>query len=134
MGMINDKFPLSIGEELVRNERTLLARVEDSKMMMSADSVRFLVLHCSATRRNQDCSVEQLRRDHKSRGFYDIGYHFYIRKDGTMTQHRFLLEVGRMRDRTTVVLSASAMRVVWMNMVNHAILVRLSRRKESVMS
>ena len=28
-----------------------------------------------------------------------------------------------------VVLSASAMRVVWMNMVNHAILVRLSRRK-----
>jgi len=38
--------------------------------------------------------VEQLRRDHKARGFYDIGYHFYIRKDGTMTQHRMLLEVG----------------------------------------
>ena len=44
--MIKEKFPLSIGEELVRNERTLLARVEDGKMMMSADSVRFLVLHC----------------------------------------------------------------------------------------
>ena len=26
--------------------------------------------------------------------FHDIGYHFYIRKDGTMTQHRKLLEVG----------------------------------------
>ena len=62
--------------------------------MMSADSIRFLVLHCSATRRNQDYSVEQLRRDHMARGFYDIGYHFYIRKDGTMTQHRKLLEVG----------------------------------------
>ena len=71
MGMINEKFPLSIGEEMVRNERTLLSKVEDGKMMMSADSVRFLVLHCSATRRNQDYSVEQLRRDHKSRGFYD---------------------------------------------------------------
>ena len=71
MSMINDKFPLSIGEEMVRNERTLLSKVEDGKMMMSADSVRFLVLHCSATRRNQDYSVEQLRRDHKSRGFYD---------------------------------------------------------------
>ena len=92
--MIKEKFPLSIGEELVRNERALLSKVEDGKMMMSADSVKFLVLHCSATRRNQDYSVEQLRRDHKSRGFYDIGYHFYIRKDGTMTQHRFLLEVG----------------------------------------
>ena len=71
MRMINDKFPLSIGEEMVRNERTLLSKLEDGKMMMSADSVKFLVLHCSATRRNQDYSVEQLRRDHKSRGFYD---------------------------------------------------------------
>lgn len=92
--MIQERFPLSIGEELVRNERTLLARVEDGKLMMNADSLKFLVLHCSATRCNQDYSVEQLRRDHKSRGFYDVGYHFYIRKDGTMTQHRFLLEVG----------------------------------------
>ena len=58
MGMINEKFPLSIGEEMVRNERTLLSKVEDGKMMMSADSVRFLVLHCSATRRNQDYSVD----------------------------------------------------------------------------
>ena len=92
--MIKDTFPMNIGEEKVRSERTLLAGVEDGKNMMSADSVRFLVLHCSATRRNQDYSVEQLRRDHKARRFYDIGYHFYIRKDGTMTQHRKLLEVG----------------------------------------
>ena len=131
--MIKEKFPLSIGEELVRNERTLLARVEGGKMMMSADSVRFLVLHCSATRRNQDYSVEQLRRDHKSRGFYDIGYHFYIRKDGAMTQHRFLLEVGahaRPYNRCSIGIS---MRVVWMNMVNHAILAHRNRLKESLM-
>ena len=85
---------MNIGGEKVRSERLLLAKVEDGKNMMSADSIRFLVLHCSATRRNQDYSVEQLRRDHKARGFYDIGYHFYIRKDGTMTQHHKLLEVG----------------------------------------
>ena len=85
---------MNIGGEKVRSERLLLAKVEDGKNMMSADSIKYLVLHCSATRRNQDCSVEQLRRDHKERGFYDIGYHFYIRKDGTMTQHRKLLEVG----------------------------------------
>ena len=85
---------MNIGGEKVRSERMLLAKVEDGKNMMSADSIKFLVLHCSATRCNQDYSVEQLRRDHKARGFYDIGYHFYIRKDGTMTQHRKLLEVG----------------------------------------
>ena len=85
---------MNIGGEKVRSERMLLAKVEDGKNMMSADSIKFLVLHCSASRCDQDYSVEQLRRDHKARGFYDIGYHFYIRKDGTMTQHRKLLEVG----------------------------------------
>ena len=92
--MIKDTFPIIIGGEKVRSERMLLAKVENGKNMMSADSVRFLVLHCSASRCNQDYSVEKLRSDHKTRGFYDIGYHFYIRKDGTMTQHRKLLEVG----------------------------------------
>ena len=38
MRMINNKFPLSIGEEMVRNERALLSKVENGKMMMSADS------------------------------------------------------------------------------------------------
>ena len=92
--MTKDTFPMNIGGEKVRSERMLLAKVEDGKNMMSADSIKFLVLHCSASRCDQDYSVEQLRRDHKARGFYDIGYHFYIRKDGTMTQHRKLLEVG----------------------------------------
>ena len=92
--MTKDTFPMNIGGEKERSERMLLAKVENGKNMMSADSVRFLVLHCSASRCNQDYSVEQLRRDHKARGFYDISYHFYIRKDGTMTQHRKLLEVG----------------------------------------
>lgn len=92
--MTKDTFPMNTGGGKVRSERMLLAKVENGKNMMSADSVRFLVLHCSASRCNQDYSVELLRRDHKARGFYDIDYHFYIRKDGTMTQHRKLLEVG----------------------------------------
>ena len=92
--MTKDTFRMNIGGGKVRSERMLLAKEENGKNMMSADSVRFLVLHCSASRCNQDYSVELLRRDHKARGFYDIGYHFYIRKDGTMTQHRKLLEVG----------------------------------------
>ena len=63
--MIQERFPLSIGEELVRNERTLLARVEDGRYMMSPESVKYLVLHCSATRCNRNYPVEQLRRDPK---------------------------------------------------------------------
>lgn len=33
---------------------------------MSANDIKYLVLHCSASRCNEDYSVEQLRRDHKA--------------------------------------------------------------------
>ena len=56
--------------------------------------VRLLVVHCSATRCDRHFSVEALRRSHLARGFADIGYHFYIRRSGIVTQHRRLLEVG----------------------------------------
>lgn len=90
---MNIKKGLFIFSELLYNKRALLSRLDNCKTMES-ESVRYLVLHCSATRCNQDYSVEQLRSDHLARGFCDIGYHFYVRKDGTLTQHRFLLEVG----------------------------------------
>lgn len=92
--MTNEHYPISIGEELIKNERTLLTKIEDCELMKSIDSVRFLVLHCSATRCNQSYSPEQMFRDHRARGFRKIGYHFYVRRDGSMTQHRMLLEVG----------------------------------------
>ena len=56
--------------------------------------VSLLVIHCSATRYDRDFPVEALRSSHKARGFADIGYHFYIRRSGIVTQHRRLLEVG----------------------------------------
>ena len=62
--------------------------------LMKVEDVKYLVLHCSASKVNNDYTVEHLRQDHQARGFKDIGYHFYIRKDGTCTQHRMLLEVG----------------------------------------
>ena len=84
---------MTIGEDEVPNERTLLAHVEAGDYMQP-DQVRYLILHCSATRCDRDYTAKQLLRDHKLRGFRTVGYHFYIRKDGTMTQHRRLLEVG----------------------------------------
>lgn len=92
--MIEQTFPITVGEEEVLNERQLLTRVENGLWMDSTDSVRYIILHCSATRCNRDYTVEQLLRDHRARGFRTIGYHFYIRRDGTVSQHRRLLEVG----------------------------------------
>jgi N-acetyl-anhydromuramyl-L-alanine amidase AmpD len=67
---------------------------ERGALMNGPESVRYIVVHCSATPVTADYTVEQMAKDHKLRGFRTIGYHFYIRKDGTMTQHRKLLEVG----------------------------------------
>jgi len=92
--MTQETFPIIVGGEEVLNERTLLTQVENGLLMNGADSVRFIVIHCSATRSDRDYTVEQLLRDHKTRGFRTIGYHFYIRKNGAVTQHRKLLEVG----------------------------------------
>ena len=56
--------------------------------------VRLLVIHCSATRYDRDFPVEALRSSHKARGFADIGYHFYITRDGEIHRGRSLEEVG----------------------------------------
>ena len=85
---------MTIGGEEALNERDLLTRVESGLMMSGADAVRFLVIHCSATRCDRDYTAEQLLRDHKARGFRTVGYHFYIRRSGVVTRHRGLLEVG----------------------------------------
>lgn len=92
--MIEETFPLTVAGEEVLSERELLGRVEGGLMMNSTESVRYIILHCSATRCNSDYTVEQLLRDHRARGFRTIGYHFYIRRDGTISRHRALLEVG----------------------------------------
>lgn len=84
---------LVAGDE-VSCERRLAKDVENGLLMNGADSVRFIIIHCSATRCNRDYSAEQLLKDHKARGFRTIGYHFYIRRSGMVTQHRRLLEAG----------------------------------------
>ena len=91
--MIQESFPLYLGGDQVTTEDQLLTDVEKG-IEMPADSVSYIIIHCSATRETQDYTPEQLKRDHMTRGFIDVGYHFYIRKDGTVTQHRKLNEVG----------------------------------------
>ena len=91
--MIQETFPLSIGGDQVATEDKLLTDIEPG-IFMSPDSVSYLIIHCSATREDRDYTPEQLKHDHLQRGFIDVGYHYYIRKDGSVTQHRRLNEVG----------------------------------------
>ena len=92
--MLLEHFPITISEDEVLSERDLLKNHEAGLFMNDVKSVRWIIVHCSASREDRDYTVEQMLRDHKARGFRTIGYHFYIRRNGEVTQHRHLLEVG----------------------------------------
>ena len=61
---------------------------------MRTTDIRYIVLHCSATRSTQDYSPEALERDHRTRGFRGIGYHYYVRRSGEVIPCRPLDQIG----------------------------------------
>lgn len=61
---------------------------------MARKSTQFIVLHCSATRPQQDIGAKEIRQWHKAKGWVDIGYHFVIRRDGRVEKGRPVDAVG----------------------------------------
>jgi len=55
--------------------------------------IEYLVVHCSATKPSMDVPVSMVKQWHLDRGWSDIGYHYYIRRDGT-------LRLGRKEETT----------------------------------
>lgn len=56
--------------------------------------INLIVLHCSATREDMSCPPSLVRSWHLQRGFSDIGYHYYITRDGVVHQGRPLSRQG----------------------------------------
>ena len=50
--------------------------------------VLYIVVHCTATRLSQRVTIDDIDRWHKARGFAQIGYHWYIDREGTIHQGR----------------------------------------------
>jgi len=52
-------------------------------------TITLIIIHCSATPEGRRLDFETCRRDHiRHRGFTDIGYHFYITRDGEIHRGR----------------------------------------------
>lgn len=47
-----------------------------------------IIIHCADSKDSMDIGVKEITQWHKARGFNDIGYHYVIRKDGTMEKGR----------------------------------------------
>lgn len=51
-------------------------------------STDFIMLHCSATKPSMNIGVREIRQWHKELGWLDVGYHFIIKRDGTVEYGR----------------------------------------------
>ena len=57
--------------------------------------IKYIIIHCSATPPSVDFTVEKLRSCHVAdNGWDDIGYHYYVRRDGTLHECRPLEQAG----------------------------------------
>src|SRR6056300_301886 len=56
--------------------------------------IEYIVIHCAATKPSMDVPIERVRKWHLDRGWSDIGYHYYITRDGKIHNGRDLSIVG----------------------------------------
>ena len=58
-------------------------------------TITLIVIHCSATREDREYSFEACRHDHiHNRRYSDIGYHYYITRDGEIHKGRDVDRIG----------------------------------------
>lgn len=55
---------------------------------------KYITVHCSASRLSAKANVESIRREHKAKGWSDIGYHYVIDRDGSINTGRPLYRNG----------------------------------------
>jgi len=51
-------------------------------------NIHTIVIHYSATYADQTVTRDDIDRMHRERGFREIGYHWFIRRDGTLEEGR----------------------------------------------
>jgi len=56
--------------------------------------IDYIVIHCAATMPSMDVPIERVKKWHLDRGWSDIGYHYYITRDGEIHKGRKLSTIG----------------------------------------
>lgn len=58
-------------------------------MIKKRSRTDYIIVHCADTYENMDIGVDDIRRWHvDERGWIDVGYHYVIRRDGTIETGR----------------------------------------------
>lgn len=56
--------------------------------------IKYIIIHCAATREGKDFCAKDIDRWHRARGWAKIGYHYVIKLDGTIEKGRAEAEIG----------------------------------------
>lgn len=62
--------------------------------MFLISAILYFIIHCSAVGPEQTSSARQIDQWHRARGWRMIGYHYVVRRDGTVEAGRPLWMVG----------------------------------------
>ena len=65
-----------------------LAMLFPQRLKKSHRTIKEIIVHCTADLEGQDKSIEDIRRDHKAKGWGDIGYHYVIDRKGIIHNGR----------------------------------------------
>ena len=57
-------------------------------------TISLIIIHCSAVKPDQTSSARQIDLWHRARGWKSIGYHYIVRRDGTIEPGRPINQVG----------------------------------------
>lgn len=56
--------------------------------------ITYIIIHCSDSDLPAHDDVEVIRQWHMAKGYNNIGYHFFVKKDGTIQAGRPILDMG----------------------------------------
>ena len=57
-------------------------------------TITLIIIHCSAVKPWQESGVREIDRWHRAKGWKSCGYHYVVRRDGTVEVGRPVEEVG----------------------------------------
>lgn len=61
---------------------------------MNPEDVKFIVIHCADTPAKMDIGAAEIDRWHRKNGWNGIGYHYVIRRDGSLEHGRKVTQPG----------------------------------------
>lgn len=61
---------------------------------MTPREIKYIVIHCSATKASQNIDIRDIDRWHRGKGWEGVGYHYVITRDGRVQGGRSLNEPG----------------------------------------